>query len=146
MQSWWWLASWALSSCSPAPAPPWAALTHPGAFSSTILTAGRKKPVSLPPQVPTSHHRALSLPLHSTKPKGPGMKDPILASNTSFSSLWFSNIFLCQFLIFFFFSSQPSECCQFKHSAQCYKSFLFPLCLTGIHVPVTLPLFPSCFR
>lgn len=88
---------------------------------------GGKKPVSLPPQVPSSHHRALLLPLHSTKPKGPGTKGPILASNTSFSSLWFSNIFFCQFLIFF--SSQASECCQFRHRAQCCKSFLFPLCL-----------------
>lgn len=76
------------SPAVPLPLPPLVlTLTHPGAFSSTILTPGRKKLVSLPPQVPTSHHRALLLPLHSTKLKGPGMKNAILASNTSFSSL-----------------------------------------------------------
>lgn len=116
---------------------------RPGAFSA-ILTTWRNNRISLPPRVPISHRRALSPPLHSTKPLGPGMEDPIPTSNTSFSSLQFSNIFFCQFLIFF--SSQPSECCQFKHRAQLYKSFSFPLCPTGIHVLLTPPLFPSRFR
>lgn len=84
------------------------ALLRPGAFSA-ILTTWRNNRVSLPPRVPISHRRALSPPLHSAKPLGPGMEDPIPTSNTSFSSLQFSNIFFCQFLIIFFFRVSPQS-------------------------------------
>lgn len=50
------------------------------------------------------------------------------------------------FANFFLFLSQPSDCCQFKNYAQLYKSSSFPLCLTGICIPLTPPLFLSHFR
>lgn len=80
----------------------------PGAFSPAIVIAWRNNHFSLPPRVPIPHCCALFLPLRSTKPVGPDVKDPIPTSNTSFSLLQFSNIFFCQFLIFFFKSAPQS--------------------------------------
>lgn len=108
---------------------------HHRAFPSILLTNVSINRISLKsPFLTVMHFLRLWTP---QSPQDPASKIP-----SQHVIPYFHIALVFKYILFFFFSFWPSECCRFKSCAPFCKSFSFPLCLTGIRVP----LFPSRFR